>query len=84
MLKIISPSGYKVEIGRLRQQLDEAHFAWWRDWKAQQPEFKIENVRFRHDPQWQGRFWSIQSARDGNHWAWKATWVFAATTGNLI
>jgi hypothetical protein len=75
---------YQVEISRLRQRLDEAHFAFWKEWKASQPDFKIENVRFRHDPTWRTKFWSIQSAHDGNHLIWKATRVFLMATGQLI
>jgi hypothetical protein len=84
MPQVIFPSGYQVEVNRLRQQLDEAHFAFWRDWKAREPEFKIENIRFRHDPQWRERFWSIQSAHSGNHWIWKATRIFMMGTGQVI
>lgn len=75
MINIILPSGYQVEISRLRQQLDEAHFAWWKEWKSQQPDFKIENIRHKHDPQWRNRAFSIQSAHDHNHWIWKATHI---------
>ncbi len=83
-LNIVFPSGYQVEVSQLRQQLDRAHFAFWTEWKAQQPEFKIENIRFRHDPQWSARFWSIQSAHSGNHWIWKATRIYMQVTGQLI
>lgn len=75
---------YQVGINSLRQQLDQAHFAFWKEWKERQPEFKVENIRFRHDPQWQRRFFSIQSAHDGNHWIWKATRAFLMGTGQLI
>lgn len=36
-----------------------------------------ENIRFDHDPDWQNHFLSIQSARDGNHWAWRAGHIVA-------
>jgi hypothetical protein len=72
-VNILFPSGYRVEISKLRQQLEEAHLAWWQEWKDQQPEFKIENIRFEHKPGWDKRFFSIQSAHSGNHWIWKAT-----------
>lgn len=43
----------------------------WREEKtAAEPEFKIENVRFEHNPEWRSRFWSIQSAHDRGHWGW--------------
>ena len=83
-MNILFPSGYRVEIGKLRQQLDEAHHAWWKEWKAQQPEFVIENVRHQHDPNWDKRFFSIQSAHNANHWMWKATRVIWVSMGGAI
>ncbi len=80
----IFPSGYRVEINRLRQQLDEAHFAWWKEWKSQQPEFKIENIRFKHIDGWNRKAFSIQSAHDANHWIWKATRVIWVGMGGSI
>ena len=68
------PSAYRLEYTTLRQSLEEARQAWWKEWEAQQQQdFIIENIRFEHDPQWRNRFFSIQSARDANHWVWKAT-----------
>ena len=32
--------------------------------------WKIENVRFEHDPDWNKHFLSIQSAHDQNHPGW--------------
>lgn len=81
-ISIIFPSGYQVEVGQLRQQLDRAHFAWWEDWKAAQPDFVAENISFKHVDDWNRKVFSIQSAHDGNHWVWKATrvvWVYGAT-----
>lgn len=83
-VNVIFPSGYRVEIGHLRQQLDEAHFAFWKEREQRQAEFKIENIRFRHDAEWRRKFFSLQSAHDGNHPIWKATRVFLLMTGNLI
>ena len=82
-MTIIFPSGYSVEIGQLRQQLDQAHFAFWQEWKASEPEFKIENIRFNHDPLWDKRFLSIQCAHSGNHWIWKATSVTLASFARI-
>lgn len=70
---ILFPSSYVVEVSRLRQQLDEAHFAWAREWREWQNDFKIENVRFVHDPDWNKRIFSLQAARDGEVWFWRAT-----------
>lgn len=84
MLRVIFPQHYQVEVNKLRQQLDEAHIAWWNEWKAQQPDFIIENIRFEHDPAWNKRFFSIQSAHDLNHWAWKATAVVWASMGGAL
>ena len=75
MLQVLFPQPYQVEVSRLRQQLDEAHLAWVKEWKQRQAEFKIENVRFRHDPLWKKRIFSIQAAGDGNIWFWRATRV---------
>ena len=81
MLRIILPYPYQIEISKLRQQLDEAHLAWAREWKARQADFKIENIRFPHDPNWNKRFFSLQAAHDGEIWFWRATRVFL--TGGL-
>jgi len=62
---ILFPSGYSLEVSKLRQQLDEAHLAWATERKRRQAEFKIENIRFAHDPHWNKRFFSLQAARDG-------------------
>jgi hypothetical protein len=70
---ILFPSSYSVEVSKLRQQLDEAHLAWSKEWKERQADFKIENIRFVHDPGWNKRFFSLQAARDGETWFWQAT-----------
>jgi hypothetical protein len=70
---ILFPSSYSFEVTKLRQQLDEAHLAWAKEWKAHQADFKIENTRFVHDPHWNKRFFSLQAARDGKTWFWQAT-----------
>jgi hypothetical protein len=75
MLRILFPYPYAIEVSRLRQQLDEAHFAWSKEWKRQQPDFKIENVRFIHDPYWNKRIFSLQAAHHGETWFWHATHV---------
>ena len=75
MLQILFPQPYQIEVSRLRQQLDEAHLAWVKEWKQRQAEFKLENIRFRHDPLWKKRIFSIQAARDGDIWFWRATRV---------
>lgn len=72
-LRILFPAPYRVEISRLRQQLEEAHFAWVTEWKRQQADFVIENIRFAHDPLWNKRFFSLQAARDGEGWFWQTT-----------
>jgi hypothetical protein len=72
-LRILFPSSYSVEVSKLRQQLDEAHFAWAKQWKQRQADFKIENIRFTHDPDWNKRIFSLQAAHDGETWFWRAT-----------
>lgn len=83
-MQVLFPSGYVVEISKLRKQLDEAHYAWWSEWKASQPEFKIENIRFQHVDGWNRKVFSIQSAHDANHWVWKATRVVWLGMGGSI
>ena len=75
MLQILFPYPYSVEVSRLRQQLDEAHLAWSTEWKERQLDFKIENIRFTHDPNWNKRIFSLQAAHDGETWFWHATHV---------
>ena len=74
---ILVPQTYAVEVSKLRQQLDEAHFAWAKDWKQRQSDFKIENIRFTHDPHWNKRIFSLQAARDGKNWFWSGVHVVA-------
>jgi len=83
-MNILIPSGYRVEIGKLRQHLDEAHLTWWKEWKAQQPDLKVENIRFKHIDGWNRKFFSIQSAHDARHWFWKATRVIWVGMGGSI
>lgn len=71
--RIVFPSPYSIEVSKLRQQLDEAHLAWALDWKRRQAEFRIENIRFRHDPHWKRRIFSLQAAHDGEIWFWQVT-----------
>jgi len=81
---ILFPSGYSLEVSKLRQQLDEAHLAWATERKRRQAEFKIENIRFAHDPHWNKRFFSLQAARDGETWFWHAARVVVVFGGFSI
>jgi hypothetical protein len=76
MLRTILPYPYQVEVSKLRQQLEEAHLSWVIEWKARQADFRIENIRFLHDPDWNKRMFSLQAAHDGETWFWRATHVF--------
>ena len=71
--QILFPAAYRIELARLRQQLEQAHFAWVQEWKQRQADFRIENIRFNHDPLWNKRVFSLQAARDGGTWFWRAT-----------
>jgi len=71
--QILFPAPFSIGISRLRQQLEEAHFAWRTEWQRQQLDFAVENIRFVHDPDWNRRFFSLQSARDGGNRFWKVT-----------
>ena len=73
--QILFPVRYQITVTRLRQQLDEAHLAWTKEWKQRQDDFKIENIRFTHDPLWNKRIFSLQAAHDGEVWFWRATRV---------
>ena len=84
MLTTIIPSPYQVEVSQLRQQLDRAHFAWAIEWKARQAAYRIENIRFLHDPDWDKRFFSLQAARNGQTWFWRATHIFVGWTVTSI
>ena len=83
MFRIIFPRPYQIEVARLRQteffklrrHLEEVHRTWATEWKRRQDDFKIENIRFRHDPLWNRRILSLQAARDGKIWFWRATRV---------
>jgi hypothetical protein len=74
--RILFPSFYSVEVSKLRQQLDEAHLAWSKEWKERQIDFKIENIRFVHGPHRNKRIFSLQAAHDGETWFWQATRTF--------
>jgi len=82
--RILFPSPYQVEVTKLRQQLEEAHRAWAVEWKARQADFKIENIRFIHDPLWNKRMFSLQAARDGETWLWQVTHMIVVFGGMSI
>lgn len=49
-----------------------SHYQIWKQEKeAREPQWKPENVRFKHDPEWRTRFWSIQAAYDCKHLGWQ-------------
>jgi hypothetical protein len=74
-LQILFPSPHQIEVTKLRQQLNEAHLAWGIAWKQRQNDFRIENIRFTHDPLWSKRIFSLQAAHDGEIWFWRVTRV---------
>lgn len=82
-LSMIFPSRYVMEVSKLRQQLDAAHFAWATEWRRQQ-EYVAENIRFAHDPDWNKRIFSLQAARDGKIWFWRPTRILVAFGGLSI
>jgi hypothetical protein len=82
--QILFPQPYVIEVSRLRQQLEEAHFAWVTEWRRKQDEFRIENIRFAHDPLWNRRLFSLQAAREGDIWFWKATRIFVGFAGMSV
>jgi hypothetical protein len=82
--RILFPSSYSIEVSKLRQQLDEAHLAWSKEWKERQDDFKIENIRFTHDVSWNKRFFSLQAVHDGEGWFWQATHMIVVFGGLSI
>ena len=82
--QILFPQPYVIEVSRLRQQLEEAHVAWVTEWRRKQDEFRIENIRFTHDPLWKKRFFSLQAARDGDIWFWRATRIMVGFAGTSV
>ena len=82
--RILFPSPYSVEVSKLRQLLEEAHLAWASEWKRQQLDFRIENIRFVHDPYWNKRIFSLQAAHDGETWFWRATHAIVVVGGLSI
>jgi len=81
---ILFLSSYSIEVTKLRQQLDEAHLAWAKEWKQRLDDFKLENIRFVHDVSWNKRIFSLQAARDGETWFWQATHMFVVFGGLSI
>jgi hypothetical protein len=81
---ILFPAPYRIEIHRLRQQLEDAHLSWQIEWKRQQADFVIENIRFVHDPLWNTRFFSLQAAHDGQGWFWSVSRAAVAFSGLSI
>jgi hypothetical protein len=82
--RILFPSPYRIEFSKLHQQLEEAHRAWAVEWKARGAEFLIENIRFTHDPLWNKRTFSLQAARNGETWLWRATHMLVVFGGVSI
>jgi hypothetical protein len=81
---ILFPSPYRIELSKLRQQLNEAHLAWVTEWHDRQADFVIENIRFAHDPDWNKRIFSLQAAHDGEAWVWRVTHMIVAFGGLSI
>ena len=75
--RVLFPQPYIIEVSKLRQQLDEAHLAWATEWKRQQLDSRIENIRFTHDPNWNKRLFSLQAAHEGKSWFWGTVHVVA-------
>jgi hypothetical protein len=47
------------------------------EWKQPQADFKIENIRFTHDPHWNKRVFNLWAAHDGETWLWSGVRVVA-------
>jgi hypothetical protein len=82
--RILFPSPYRIELAKLHQQLEEAHCAWAVEWRQRQAEFRIENIRFTHDPLWNKRVFSLQAARDGETWLWRVAHMVVVFGGMSI
>ena len=60
---------YKI---RYLAPLEDLYVKWQVGKEESEPQFVIENIHFEHDPLWNTRFWSIQSAHDLSHPVWQA------------
>src|SRR5262245_63001571 len=54
-------------------QLLEQYRYWRVEYEKAHPAPPIENVRFKHDPDWRNSFFSITCAHEGNHFIWRAS-----------
>ena len=65
-----------------------SHYQIWKQEKeTREPQWKPENIKFKHDPEWRTRFWSIQAAHDCKDWRWKfvrVVYLSAAAAPYLI
>lgn len=69
---------------KYRSGFEQLYTDWRKEWENKQPEWKIENIRFEHDPEWSGKIFSLENARNEGHFVWKATSVcFWAAQGCL-
>jgi hypothetical protein len=60
---------------QVRRNLDS--YRYWRvEYEKAHPAPPIENIRFKHDPDWRNSFFSITCAHEQNHFIWRATSVF--------
>ena len=83
-LGIVVPQIRQAE--QIERQIRDAYYQWRAGWNDRHPVDPIQNVHFRHDPEWKMRGFSIQSAHDGGTLFWKATHVivrFATVAGAI-
>lgn len=66
LITIIQPGVPSQE--QLVRLINSQYQIWKQEKAASEPQYVIENIRFKHNPEWRNRFWSIQATHDCKHW----------------
>lgn len=74
---LFAPEIIRVDRAQVQEQIVSAYRKWHAIYLDRHA-FEPENIRFVHDPDWRNKFFSIQSAHDGNHFIWRATSIVVA------
>lgn len=57
--------------GEIRQLIDSLQVQWRVDREKTQAVYRVENIRFVHDPNWRSNTMSIQAAHDQDQIIWR-------------
>lgn len=77
---VIIPS---PEMREFERQLKPQYEIWKEQHEAVQPKFIIVNVKFRHDPEWDNRFWSITYIASGRSRFWNFIGLLFAMSASI-